>query len=166
MHSESNAFVVTDIRQTEFSAGPGRALRHGGHSEFALLMSMLHRDATDSVQFTEEQPELKDSREAILEAIDFYPVTSLKTENHHFSIEHARAQALQRGDIAALKFQLHSHPTPLSLYNDHKHLPEEVVSNCDMYAQLRLQNQHKNNIEVDPTMLYDTVSEVHEMGLG
>ena len=52
------------------------------------------------------------------------------------------------------------HPQPLSLYNDPKRLEDEVVANCDMHAQHRLQDLNTVDIAVDETGLYDILQEM------
>ncbi|MCC2604230.1 VC2046/SO_2500 family protein [Planctobacterium marinum] len=164
MDNNQKTTVNPEIRQTEFKTGLGRALRHGSQSDFALLLSMMQQDITQRLK-VEGETEDKPVGLIPIEKFNFYPEVPLKTEKQHYLWQQEFAGAIQRNDLPSAKLLAYMHPTPLSLYNDVKRIPDDVTSNCDMFTQLKIKGLQSENIQVDETLLYDTVREVREKGL-
>lgn len=164
MDTNQKTTVNSEIRQTEFKAGLGKALRHGSQSEFALLLSMMQQDLTQRLKL-EGETEDKPLGLIPIEKFNFYPQVPLKTEQQHYIRQQQFATAVQRNDLPSAKLLAYMHPTPLSLYNDVKRIPDNVTSNCDLFTQMKIKGLQGENIQVDETLLYDTVKEVREKGL-
>jgi len=75
------------------------------------------------------------------------------------------AKAVEQNDIARMKLLAYMRPTPLSLYNDAKRVDDDVVANCDLFTQSKLKQVQQPDITVDPTMMYDAVKKVRDLGL-
>ncbi|BDX06759.1 VC2046/SO_2500 family protein [Planctobacterium marinum] len=164
MESQAKATINPEIRQTEFKAGLGKALRYGTQSEFALLLSMMQQDLTQRLKLEGE-----DEQQSVglipIEKFNFYPAVPLKTENTHYVRQQQFAEAIHRNDLPSAKLLAYMHPTPLSLHNDVKRIPDDVTANCDVFTQMKIKNLQGEDIKVDETLLYDVIADVKQKGL-
>lgn len=165
MDNNQKATINPEIRQTEFKAGLGKALRHGGQSDFALLLSMMQQDLTQRLKLEEEGNQQQPVGLIPIEKFNFYPKVPLKTEAEHFIKQQQFADAVKRNDLPSAKLLAYMHPTPLSMHNDVKRIPDDVTANCDVFTQMKIKSLQGENIKVDETLLYDTIKEVREKGL-
>lgn len=157
--------AIPEIRKAEFSAGLGKALRHNGQSEFALLLSMMQQDLTQRLKLEEDEGGDKPIGLIPIEKFNFYPKVPLKTETHHFIRQEQFASAVQQNDLTNARLLAYMHPTPLSMHNDVKRVGDDVAANCDVFTQMKIRKQQGESIPVDPTLLYDAITEVRELGL-
>lgn len=165
MNSQQQATTINDIRQVEFKAGLGRALRHSGQSDFALMLAMMQQDVTQRLKLEEGGDENKPIGLMPIESFNFYPEVPLKTEVHHFAQQEKFAIAVSQNDLASAKLLAYMHPTPLSMHNDVKRVEDDVVANCDLFTQMKIKQIQTEDIAVDETLLYESITEVREKGL-
>jgi hypothetical protein len=138
----------------EFSGEINRASAQG--AKFALLLAMLDQDVLHRPKLLAGDADDKESATSKeLSALSHYPFTPLKAETQHWQQAKIASDTVHQADIKRAKLWLLMHPQPLSLYNDPKRLDDEVVANCDMHTQQRLQDAANTDINVDETGLYD-----------
>lgn len=163
--------VVARLKRAEFSGALAQTLVHKGQGDFALLLSMLVQDVTQQLQFS-EQPEEGIKGNIPIEQFNYYPEIPLSTETKHYAQQQAFADAVHREDIKTASLLGCMFPSPLSLHNDPKRVDDNVMANCDIYTQSRMQvakageagDTAKNeDIEVDPTLLYDTIAAAQDV---
>lgn len=165
MNSQQQATAVNDIRQVEFKAGLGKALRHSGQSDFALMLAMMQQDVTQRLKLADDGDDNKPIGLLPIESFNFYPEVPLKTEAQHFIQQERFAVAVQQNDLASAKLLAYMHPTPLSLHNDVKRVDDDVAANCDLFTQMKIKQMQDEDIPVDETLLYESITEVREKGL-
>jgi hypothetical protein len=156
---------VQDIRQVEFKAGLGKALRHSGQSDFALMLAMMQQDITQRLKLADDGDDDKPVGLLPIESFNFYPEIPLKTEAQHFVEQEQFARAVHQNDLASAKLMAYMHPTPLSIHNDVKRIDDNVAANCDMFTQMKIKKIQSEDIPVDETLLYESIKEVREKGL-
>ena len=165
MSTQHQTSGVQDIRQVEFKAGLGKALRHSGQSEFALMLAMMQQDVTQRLKLADDGDDNKPVGLLPIEDFNFYPEVPLKTEAQHFSRQEQFAQAVHHNDLASAKLLAYMHPTPLSMHNDVKRVGDDVTANCDFFTQMKIKEIQSEDIPVDETLLYESITEIREKGL-
>lgn len=155
--------VIAKLQRAEFSGSVAKSLTQGGRGEFALLLAMLQQDVSRQLVLADE-PDKPLVGHIPIEQFNFYPKVPLKTEPNHYLQQAAFAQAIHRQDVTTASLLGCMFPSPLSLHNDAKRIDDTVKTNCDIYAQYRIQKcedgetDRSDSVEVDPTMLYDTIA--------
>lgn len=165
MSTNQQSTSIQDIRQAEFKAGLGKALRHGGQSDFALMLAMMQQDITQRLKLAEDDDDNKPIGLLPIESFNFYPDVPLKTETQHFAIQERFAQAVHQNDLASAKLLAYMHPTPLSMHNDVKRVDDDVTANCDLFTQMKIRDIQTEDIPIDETLLYESIAEIREKGL-
>lgn len=162
---EQQSSTVRDIRQVEFKAGLGKALRHSGQSEFALMLAMMQQDVTQRLKLAKGDDDNKPLGLLAIENFNFYPEVPLKTESQHYTRQEQFAKAVHQNDLASAKLLAYMHPTPLSMHNDVKRVEDHVAANCDLFTQMKIKEMQTEDIAVDETLLYESITEIREKGL-
>jgi hypothetical protein len=143
----------------EFSGEINRASAQG--AKFSLLLAMLEQDVLQRPRMLANQDnEQQSAHSKTISALSHYPSIPLKAEAQHWQQATFVSATIHQADIKRANLWLAMHPQPLSLYNDPKRLEDEVVANCDMHAQHRLQDLNTVDIAVDETGLYDILQEM------
>ncbi len=154
-----------DIRKAEFRSDVASALRQGGQPDFALLLAMMQQDITQRLQLQEEEEEKKPVGLIPIEQFNFYPEVPLSAEAQHYDAQNVFANAISHNDLHTAHLWACMHPTPLSIYNDVKRLPDEVIANCDVHTQVKLKTEKQEVVPVEPEKMYEHITQVREMGL-
>lgn len=147
---------IQSVKDLEFDSRLNIALSGQGHAKFSLLLSMLEQNYLQRLSFVEsaeESPE--DSRDTFLKSLELSPSTPLKAEEAHWQSQNKIGELLHQGDFANCRLWLSAHPTPLSISDDPLKIPEDVISNCDLYIQNRFIKDTPKEVEVKETGLYD-----------
>jgi hypothetical protein len=121
-------------------------------------MAMLEQDCIhrphlekpkEANQTVEVEPELNHYRSSPLSANDTYWQTCQQTR-----------QLIHTGQIQSAHLWLAMHPEPLSQHNKPDVIDEEVIANCGINTQNRLQQAQQSVVQVDETGLYDILQEL------
>lgn len=163
MHPSQMQHTPVSPIQAEFKGRLSRSLAASNGSDFALVMSMLHHDVTQRFNITPSAaPEVQDSRDVELASVDFYPKTPLVVEPQHWQQYTHVAQAAARQDNATIKLMQSMFPAPLAQNNDPLLIPDEVLANCDIFCQQRMQSKLIEDIEEDNTLLAEVIPQAEE----
>ena len=165
MGTQQQISGVQDIRQVEFKAGLGKALRQSGQSEFALILAMMQQDVTQRLKLADNGGDNDPLGLSAIEGFNFYPKVPLKTEAHHFSRQQQFSQAVHQNDFASAKLLAYMHPTPLSMHNDVRRVGDNVTANCDLFTQMKIKEIHSEDVPIDETLLYESITEIRKKGL-
>lgn len=153
----SNTPHVAPI-DAEFKGSFSKVLSSKGAEDFAFLLAMLHQDVSNRLNLVNEHEEVvKDTRERELSSIDFYPKIPLSTEKKHWQQQKLVSEAMSQHDVANARLMSCMFPPPLSLNNDPQFIPEDVLANCDIFCQRRMQGESAPEISIDETMLADLI---------
>jgi hypothetical protein len=140
----------------ELNGTINRATTEG--AKFALIMAMLEQDcmhrphieASKKVnQITEVESDLKHYRSNPLSANDIYWQTC----------EHT-SQLIHSGQLHSAHLWLAMHPEPLSQHNKPDAINEEVIANCNINTQNRMQQAKQSLVKIDETGLYDILQKL------
>ncbi|MBE1298916.1 MAG: hypothetical protein GJ680_03260 [Alteromonadaceae bacterium] len=163
--TETTAVNNLSIRKAEFNSDVSSTLRKGGQVDFALLLAMMQQDVTQRLALKEAEEEQAPVGLIPIEQFNFYPEVPLSAKPEHYKIQSEFANAVNKNDLKTAHLLACMHPTPLSLNNDAKKIPDEVIANCEVHTQLRMMKAISETVDVDETMLYEQIKQTQEMGL-
>lgn len=149
--------IGAQLHDIEYNGELNRATHQG--AKFALLLSMLEQNALfrphiapdPKVELASDIQNLSHYRSAPMAPTSAYWHEVVQTE--HF---------IQAGELDNAKLWLAMHPEPLSLLNDAKHIPEEVLDNCSLVVRQRLEKVKISELPQDPTGLYDILQDIEQ----
>jgi hypothetical protein len=155
-HKAQDTYSQSRVVDREFTGEINQATGQG--AKFALLLAMLEQDLLQRPKLLARETNDEESAASkSISALSHYPPIPLKAEAWHWQQAKFASDTIHQADIKRANLWLAMHPQPLSLYNDPKRLDDEVVANCDIHAQQRLQDSNTTDIVVDETILYDTL---------
>ncbi|MGO4893755.1 VC2046/SO_2500 family protein [Flavobacterium sp. W21_SRS_FM6] len=154
---EFGSVFSEQLRDIEYNGELNRAAQQG--AKFALLLSMLEQNilfrphiAADEAQSpASDIPSLSHYRRAPLAANVDYWQEVVHTERF-----------IQRGELQNARLWLAMHPEPLSLFNDAKHIPDEVLENCALTTRQRVKPGNNSGVAQDPTKLFDLLAGINQ----
>lgn len=127
-------------------------------AKFVLLLAMLEENNL-------HRPVLHDSPSVELDksessSLHYYRSPPLLAESDNWQTLQQTSILVNSGHIQTAHLWLAMHPEPLSQYNNALHLDEDVLANCSLPTQTRLQQDKANNLNVDETVLFDILQEM------
>ncbi len=148
LHISPHALLTDDF---EFNGQVNRATHQG--AKFALLMAMLEQDCLQRPQLeTSEQNTQAKSAELEVNYYRPYPLSANDTYWH--TCQHT-SQLIHAGKLESAHLWLAMFPEPLSLKNQADDIDDEVIANCSINTQSRMQQAKQTKVKVDETGLYD-----------
>ncbi len=92
-----------------------------------------------------------------LQAFSFYRRPNLKADQADFMHSRVVSAFITHGDVSSARLFESMHPAPLSCHNDASHIPDNVIANCALATQRRLQGHAPGNFDEDNTLLDDVI---------
>ena len=146
--AQSDALLNFDF---ELNGTVNRAALEG--QKFALIMAMLEQDYSHR-PYLEKSIEPAKSKEQAQNS-HYYPSQPLSANDSYWQLSEYTQNYFHSGHIQTAQLWLAMHPEPLSQHNDANILNAEVVANCGLNTQTRLQQTPENRLKTDETQLYD-----------
>ena len=147
-NAQYDALINLDF---ELNGTVNRAALEG--QKFALIMAMLEQDYSHRPQV--EQPNEPSQSVPFSENNNYYPKQPLSANDSYWQLSEYTQNYFHSGHIQTAQLWLAMHPEPLSQHNDANILNAEVVANCGLNTQTRLQQTPENRLKTDETQLYD-----------
>lgn len=146
LHPEFNGTVAAALSQSD-----GAAL-------FALYMAMQNPDAS-AQPYVFSVP----TDHHVSKPVSDYPASHLAATADDWVSSATLTSLIQQGHIDSARLWQAMHPQPLAVKNDPKHLSAEVVSNCALYTQQRLQaGTGRQAVHEDPLQLLNVLDALHQ----
>lgn len=140
----------------ELNGTINRAASEG--AKFALLLAMLEQDCTHRPQIEKTQ-ELSPISEGESN-LHYYRCPPLSVNNTYWQTSQHTSQLIYRGQLHSAQLWLAMHPEPLSQHNKANAIDEDVIANCSLNTQRRLQASEEKVVKLDETVLYDILQEL------
>lgn len=153
LSASADALLSSDY---ELNGTINRAASEG--AKFALIMAMLEQDCI-------HRPHLEKSEEpkqtpTIASDLNHYRSNPLSVNDTYWQTCQHTSQLIHTGQLQSAQLWLTMHPEPLSQHNKPDVIDEEVIANCSINTQTRLQQAKQNVLKVDETGLYDILQEL------
>ena len=154
--ASSEALLSSDY---ELNGTINRAASEG--AKFALMIAMLeqncvHRPHIEKAQELNQNPKL-DS------AINHYRNNPLSVNDTYWQTCQHTSQLIHDGQLHSAQLWLAMHPEPLSQYNKPDAINEEIITNCSINTQNRIQQAKEKVVKIDETGLYDILQQLEPM---
>lgn len=135
----------------ELNGTVNRAANEG--AKFALLLAMLEQSCIHRPHL--EKPD--DAHHALLNEPPphYYRVSPLSAGKEYWQTCQHTSQLVHSNQLHGMKLWLAIHPEPLSQHNNPQEIDSEIIANCSISAQNRIQQGASKQIAVDETRLYD-----------
>ncbi|MBL4630985.1 MAG: hypothetical protein JKY14_07430 [Paraglaciecola sp.] len=140
----------------ELNGTINRATNEG--AKFALLLAMLEQDCTHRPQIekTEELSPVSEGESKL----HHYRSPPLSVNNTYWQTSQHTSQLIYSGQLHSAQLWLAMHPEPLSQHNKANAIDEDVIANCSLNTQRRLQASEEKVVKLDETVLYDILQEL------
>ena len=156
--SQSNLKADQALLSSDFELNGtiNRAASEG--AKFALIMAMLEQDCIHRPHL---EPSKDINQKTDLETnLNFYRSSPLSANDEYWQTCQHTSQLIHQGQLQSAQLWLDMHPEPLSLYNKADVIDEDVIANCSMNTQTRLQQAKEKVLKVDETGLYDILQDL------
>ena len=152
-NARTEALLSSDY---ELNGTINRAASEG--AKFALIIAMLEQDCT-------YRPYLEKSKEPsqtpeVASNLNHYRSNPLSVNDTYWQTCQHTSQLIHSGQLNSAQLWLAMHPEPLSQYNKPDVINEEVIANCSVNTQARMQQAKQSVLKVDETGLYDILQEL------
>lgn len=155
--SNTGALLASDI---ELNGSLSQASSQG--AKFSLLLAMLQQDYCARPTIQSQRPEQQQA-DSQLASLSCYRQPPLKASAEFWQQAVTTCQLVHQGAMGSLHLWQAMHPQALSQFNDVKRLDQEVVMNCALPTQLKLQQAEQNQLAVDETALYDVLQTIERV---
>lgn len=156
------------IAESQLKTRLNECVHEKHRNEFALLLAMLSHDALDFSQFHLPKADLLDlelDEEALRKQFGAGPIQLLAPENFDMLIGQHNALLITHpnGVVAGMrdiKLMHYLKPEPLSIRDDKKHIPLNVIDNCELAVRRRIANTETplSNPSMDAAAFYDDLN--------
>lgn len=149
------------INEWQLGSELNQALQHHCRADFQLWLSVLSPateeqagfcipDGNATLQVTDlrQQLHLPDMRDPALQSADIPRM-------------YQHGQTLQQGGLAALRLSMLLQPPPQVIRHDAKKLSAELLDSLSLHSQRHLQQQAAPMQQLDATLLYDVLEQLH-----
>lgn len=140
----------------ELNGTINRATNEGAN--FALIVAMLEQDCLHRPYL--EQSKVHNQALESENERNHYRANPLSANETSWQTCQQTSQLVHDGQLLSAHLWLAMHPEPLSLRNKADAISEEVMANCSINTQTRLQQTKQNVMQVDETGLYDILNEL------
>ena len=152
-NTSTKALLSSDY---ELNGTINRAASEG--AKFALIIAMLEQDCT-------HRPYLEKSKEPsqtpeVASNLNHYRSNPLSVNDTYWQTCQHTSQLIHSGQLNSAQLWLAMHPEPLSQYNKPDVINEDVIANCSVNTQARMQQAKQSVLKVDETGLYDILQEL------
>tara|TARA_R110002167_G_scaffold91045_5_gene244850 strand:+ start:850 stop:1359 length:510 start_codon:yes stop_codon:yes gene_type:complete len=153
LNASAEALLSSDY---ELNGTINRAAGEG--AKFALILAMLEQDCT-------HRPHLEKNKESnhipeVESGLNYYRSSPLSATDAYWQTCQQTSQLIHNGQLQSAQLWLDMHPEPLSQYNKADNIEAEVIANCSINTQTRLQQAKNNALKIDETGLYDILQEL------
>jgi hypothetical protein len=151
-----NTSLISESKDFEYSGQINR--NTGQQATFQLMMAMLEQDvlARRKIEKNEEQT---DHNISALDYLSHYPVVPLSTSEREWALLKQSKLITDTNPSDGNLFQA-MHPHPLSIYNDVKRIPDDILYNCDFYTQKRVRSIQSEEFAIDETGLLNILESI------
>ena len=153
LNANTDALLSSDY---ELNGTINRAASEG--AKFALIMAMLEQDCTHRphVEITKEPNQVSE----IENGLNRYRSHPLSANDTYWQTCQHTSQLIHTGQLHSARLWLAMHPEPLSQYNKPDVIDNDVIANCSVNTQARIQQTKLdeaefNVVKVDETGLYN-----------
>ena len=152
-NASTEALLSSDY---ELNGTINRAASEG--AKFALILAMLEQDCI-------HRPNLKKSTQLnqdpeIKSELNHYRSNPLNVNDTYWQTCQHTSQLIHNGQLHSAQLWLAMHPEPLSQYNNSDKIDENVIANCNINTQTRMQQAKEKVLNVDETGLYDILQKL------
>ncbi len=153
INASTEALLSSDY---ELNGTINRAASEG--AKFALIMAMLeqnciHRPHLEASKELNQTPEVESG-------LNRYRSNPLSANDTYWQTCQHTSQLIHDGQLHSAQLWLAMHPEPLSQHNQPDAIDEEVIANCSINTQTRMQEAKQSVVQVDETGLYDILNEL------
>jgi hypothetical protein len=140
----------------ELNGTINRAASEG--AKFALILAMLEQNCIHRPHLEKSKVLAQSSQ--VNSDINHYRSNPLSVNDTYWQTCQHTSQLIHSRQLHSAHLWLAMHPEPLSLHNTPDLIGEEVIANCSINTQNRIQQAKHNVLKVDETGLYDILQEL------
>lgn len=153
LNANTEALLSSDY---ELNGTINRAAGEG--AKFALIMAMLEQDCIHRPHL--EKPKELNHIPNVESDINHYRGNPLSVNDTYWQTCKHTSQLIHNGQLHSAHLWLAMHPEPLSQHNKPDVIDDEVIANCSVNTQARMQQAKEKVMHVDETGLYDILQQL------
>lgn len=161
--------IDTDILINEHQTGGklSQAVHEARRADFGLILAMMSQSVLDQAAFAlpvDEVAEIDNSSDALRARFQVSkPQPFAANDASMVEQAHEHSQLIHHSGLASQKLSHYLNPAPLTQFDDVKRIPDDVLGNCDLVVQQRLQSggvRIASDTSADPLLLVDVMDKV------
>lgn len=153
LNASNEALLLSDY---ELNGTINRAASEG--AKFALILAMLEQDCIHRPHL--EKPKELNQNLKVESDINHYRSNPLSANDTYWQTCQHTSQLIHSGRLNSAQLWLAMHPEPLSQYNKPDIIDKNIIANCSINTQTRLQQSKEKVVKVDETGLYDILQQL------
>ncbi|MBQ4857621.1 VC2046/SO_2500 family protein [Pseudoalteromonas sp. MMG007] len=156
------------ITESQLKSKLNKSVHENRRDEFALLLAMLSHDVLDFSQFHLPKTEIENlatSEEALREEFGAGPKQPLAPEKFDMLIGQFNSSLISelgaQTGMKCIKLNQYLKPEPLTIRDDDKHVPLNILDNCELSVRRRIKNENMQlaNPPIDAGAFYDSLND-------
>jgi len=136
------------ITESQLNRRLNNSVHENRRGEFSLLLAMLSHDALDFSQFHLPKTEINNvvaEEEALRKQFGAGPKQLLALDEYNMLLGQFNASLIsqegERSGMASIKLRQCLNPEPLAIRNDEKHIPLNIIDNCELAVRRRIKSE-------------------------
>ena len=155
------------ITESQLNSRLNNSVHENRRGEFALLLAMLSHDALDFSQFHLPKTEIDNlviEEEALRKQFGAGPKQLLAPDEYNMLVGQFNASLIsqegERNGMTSIKLIQCLKPEPLAIRNDDKHIPLNIIDNCELAVRRRIKSEQTqlSNPPIDAAAFYDSLN--------
>ncbi|GEB73220.1 hypothetical protein PC2016_1177 [Pseudoalteromonas carrageenovora] len=156
------------ITESQLNSKLNNSVHENRRGEFALLLAMLSHDALDFSQFHLPKTEIDStatSEDSLRKKFGAGPKQSLAPGEFDMLIGQFNAALISehgaQAGMKSIKLNQYLKPEPLTIRDDDKHIPLNVLDNCEIAVRRRIKSEYTQlaNPPIDASAFYDSLND-------
>ena len=144
----------------ELNGTVNRAASEG--AKFTLMMAMLEQECIHRprIQTSKQINQGAEVNEEVNHDFHHYRRSPLSANDSYWQTCQQTRQLIHSGQLHSAQLWLAMHPEPLSQYNQSDKIGEDVIANCSINTQTRMQMAKEKIVHVDEIGLFDMLQQL------
>ena len=155
------------ITESQLNSRLNNSVHENRRGEFSLLLAMLSHDALDFSQFHLPKTEIDNlviEEEALRKQLGAGPKQLLAPDEYNMLVGQFNASLIsqegERCGMTSIKLRQCLSPEPLAIRNDDKHIPLNIIDNCELAVRRRIKSEQTQlaNPPINAAAFYDSLN--------
>lgn len=156
------------VNELQIGESLGHAVSESRRSDFGLILAMLSPNVLDNAEFVLPSTQTASSKKTDEEFREYFQLQAKRSfafGEKEIELADKVTEAFSAEGLVGAKLNQYLNPEGLAEHDNAKHIPEEILENCELSVRMRHQLGEPSiakKVTANPAGLYDVVSEMRK----